>query len=331
MAMANNDIELSGTDRRKGRGARSKSQTNSRNNSRTNSPLTIPTVPEDTWCCQKCSQEFGDPNDKMLECQRCKDHFCINCLKKTEEEYNWMTKSDTMWFCIPCREKVERNIVVDREIEERCRDMAAKFESRIENLEIEMKAKCSKDDVHSMITEELKRHQEVAPQHTENQPSEESLASVISEINERKSREGNLILYGVSEKESDDKDERIKHDREMVTEIGKICEAGVTEGDITKITRLGKFDKEKENPSRPILVTFKDPKKKISFFKRGNNLKTNTKFSKTRVSNDLTKKEREEDKKLYLEAKEKEEQSGEFTYKVRGPPWGRRIVRQRKM
>ena len=39
--------------------------------------------------------------------------YCIKCLKKTDIEYQVLSKSDSMWFCGPCRGKVEKNIVTD--------------------------------------------------------------------------------------------------------------------------------------------------------------------------------------------------------------------------
>jgi predicted component of type VI protein secretion system len=40
-----------------------------------------------------------------------------------------------VWFCRPCREKVEKNIIVDREIEDRCREIMERFENRLKNVE----------------------------------------------------------------------------------------------------------------------------------------------------------------------------------------------------
>ena len=120
---------------RPAKGTNNNSTNNSVNNSpqvsRSNSPIMSPnryqalSTNEDqtdgeTWNCQVCGKDFSNPNDKLLECQRCKDHYCIGCLGKTVEEYNLLDNSDLMWFCACCREKVENNIITGLKIEETC-------------------------------------------------------------------------------------------------------------------------------------------------------------------------------------------------------------------
>ena len=50
------------------------------------------------------------------------------------------------------------------------------------------------------------------------------------------------------------------------------------------------------------------------------------------VDHDMTPEERKLNRELYLEAKRQEEadSSGEWIYRVRGPPWGRKVVKLRK-
>ena len=74
----------------------------------------------------------------------------------------------------------------------------------------------------------------------------------------------------------------------------------------------------------------KTDSKKADIFNRTKKLKDNEALKEVRIANDQTIAEREYDKKLYAEAQELEKKnSGEFQYKVRGPPWARRIVRIR--
>ncbi len=52
------------------------------------------------------------------------------------------------------------------------------------------------------------------------------------------------------------------------------------------------------------------------------------KYQKMSVKNDLTEKQRKREKELREEAKKKEnEASGEASFRVRGPPWARKIVK----
>jgi hypothetical protein len=67
-------------------------------------------------------------------------------------------------------------------------------------------------------------------------------------------------------------------------------------------------------------------------FKNFHYAKQNQKYENVSVSNDLTQTEREKEKKLWSEAKRQQisDVSGDYMYKVRGPPWARRIVKIKK-
>ena len=90
----------------------------------------------DPWDCKLCNKIFAESDARVLECQRCKEHFCIKCLKKSNTEYDVLSKSDTMWFCVKCRKIVEEHIVIDLKIEERCKEIMENYEQRISDIEI---------------------------------------------------------------------------------------------------------------------------------------------------------------------------------------------------
>ena len=50
----------------------------------------------DPWDCKLCNTIFAESDAKLLECQRCKEHFCIKCLKKSNTEYDILSRSDTL-------------------------------------------------------------------------------------------------------------------------------------------------------------------------------------------------------------------------------------------
>ncbi|XP_062570039.1 uncharacterized protein LOC134232094 [Saccostrea cucullata] len=176
-----------------------------------------------------------------------------------------MDSSDIMWFCVPCREKVEKNITVDREIEERCNDMMKMFDSRIKYLEDEMEKKCSEEQVREIVSEAIQKSTESNQADTEDETASESgkhtvpVSAVLSEINERKNRECNMIIYGIEESDSDNKEVRRSYDRDQVKEIADVCEVNIADENMIKLVRLGKFNKDKKR--RPLLVTFSTPEK----------------------------------------------------------------------
>ncbi|KAH3890685.1 hypothetical protein DPMN_014770 [Dreissena polymorpha] len=79
-----------------------------------------------------------------------------------------------------------------------------------------------------------------------------------------------------------------------------------------------------------MLVTFADKQMKIAYLKGGSNLKDKEETRDIRISNDMTPIERENEKKLFAEAKERENNpKGKYRLKVRGPPSARRIVQEK--
>jgi len=89
--------------------------------------------------------------------------------------------------------------------------------------------------------------------------------------------------------------------------------------DIRRVQRLGR--RNEESP-RPVLVQFGSRHIKNLIMESLYKIKSmDTRFRNIIVAHDLTKKQREESKALVQEAKAKTDQeSGDYIYKVRGPP-----------
>ena len=68
---------------------------------------------------------------------------------------------------------------------------------------------------------------------------DELISSVMTEVNERKLREKNIIIYGLDESSSNLKDIKRKHDMSLFKQTADKCEVQM-EDDINKIIRLGK-------------------------------------------------------------------------------------------
>jgi len=238
-----------------------------------------------------------------------------------------------MWFFHKCRERVEKNIIIDKKIEDTCKEMMSALETRLGNVESEVKTKCDANQVRDIVNEEITK---TAPTIASTEPSgatpvknnqDANVAAVMSEIQERKNRESNLVIYGVEERESVSREERLDHDTEQTMDILNTCETTIQAKELKKIIRLGRYDKEKKE-IRPLLVTLQEPEKKANIFKGAHKLKTTEKWKDIQLANDLTKAERENEKTLHAKAKEMQKncQSG-CKYKVRGPPWARRITK----
>jgi hypothetical protein len=42
---------------------------------------------------------------------------------KSNTEYDILSKSGTMWFCVKCRKIAEEHIIIDLKIEKRCKEI----------------------------------------------------------------------------------------------------------------------------------------------------------------------------------------------------------------
>ncbi|CAC5387050.1 unnamed protein product [Mytilus coruscus] len=115
---------------------------------------------DEAWTCAKYTKISKEPDAQLMECQRCKEHFCITCLKKTKAEYSMLCKTDTMWFCGKCRIVMEQHAVTDIEIERRCKQIMENFEERITSLEKTVDNKCDEDRVKVIVREEIKNSDE---------------------------------------------------------------------------------------------------------------------------------------------------------------------------
>ena len=54
---------------------------------------------DNAWTCNTCKVRFTKESDKLMECEYCSDHFCIQCLKMTSTTYNYHIKTPRFWFC----------------------------------------------------------------------------------------------------------------------------------------------------------------------------------------------------------------------------------------
>lgn len=101
----------------------------------------------------------------------------------------------------------------------------------------------------------------------------------------------------------------------------------IRDNQIKENYRLIKSDADQpQDPNRPppLMIVFKDLEAKDAIFKNLYKLRGKKEIT---FSHDYTELEREENKKLQDEAKEKSKKEPGVVYRVRGPPWARKIVR----
>ena len=116
------------------------------------------------------------------------------------------------------------------------------------------------------------------------------------------------------------------HDRDYFLDVcAGALGVDATHDDIKKIYRIGK----RGPNARPLLIRLSSSTLKNHIMQMTYKLRRVEKFKEVVISHDLTKQEREECKRLVADAKDQESKdtSGEFIYRVRGPPGEMRVVK----
>jgi hypothetical protein len=177
-----------------------------------------------------------------------------------------------MWFCTPCKANVEKNITSGLKIENMCDKIIQMFESRLNVIEQKIDTKCDESKVRDIVKDELAKAQDQITSYADATASEsvkrvdkvEMTTVVVDEINERKKRENNIVIFGLQESESDEKKERGEHDLRQIKKMF-IDSKVQLEGDAIKnYKRLGRYDSKK--PSWPLLATLEHTNQKIILY-----------------------------------------------------------------
>ncbi len=210
------------------------------------------------------------------------------------------------------------------------------LEGKVRKLEEKIERKADKKDVEEIKNKvtSLQEKMNLAQDHasdTDNPVPSTSTGKgntmdAIKEMKDQEDRKRNVIFFNLPESKATDMNDRSKHDKEEVKEITKFCNATIKKDEMIRAKRLGK--KNGDQP-RPLLIEVISEEKKKAFFKNLSKLQSAPdKYKSVSVQNDLTQKQREQEKILREEAKKKEQEaSGEAKFKVRGPPWDRKIVK----
>ena len=98
-----------------------------------------PPSKSDSWKCDTCDKLFENENDKLLTCEYCSNHRCINCLGMTQSVYKGISgRPDLPWFCSNCIVKSLESLKQTKSIDDRCADFERKVNERMGKLELEV-------------------------------------------------------------------------------------------------------------------------------------------------------------------------------------------------
>ena len=264
-------------------------------------------------------------HDNGLQCEKCETWFHIKCENVSLDFYKALRKaSEEIWFCTACKGKVKSLIETVKELEQKNDLLQRKMEC-LEDKWDNLKDSMVRETMH-MVMDNLKTEMSVNTMGgmTKKEIVEDvkdELLKAMKEEEERKQRATNLVLYNVSESEKQTGQEKEQDDLEF-------CESIIKDGvgmeiplDIQEVVRLGKHTNAQQLVKpRPILVKFKDSRVKWQILKNAKNLKRTDieEFKNVFIAPDLTREQREWDKKLREELKSRKDAGEEGWYIKRG-------------
>lgn len=225
--------------------------------------------------CGNCQRPVRE-SENGLQCDGCDIWYHAGCERIPVEMYKMYKKyKEELWFCQACKPTVKQYIRKMRDIEAKQQDLIA----RVEQLE---KGTINKDIdglVQNITVEEMEERED------------------------RKRRKNNIVLYNLPESDEADPKEREREDNKMCEDLftNHLKVAGV---EIDKVIRLGR---KVDHRNRPVLVKLQQDGKKWDILSNAECLKneTNLVWKKIGIAPDMTKRQRDQNKKLREELQEK--------------------------
>lgn len=258
-------------------------------------------VKDNSSSCGGC-EEVVEEKDRGVQCDICMKWFHVKCGKVGNDVYKAIgTTGGIDWFCPPCkklakdsRESVMQLTDENKKLKEEnkiLKERLAVIENKMQEIKEEIKQEViSEVNSFKVILDEMK------------------------EKEDKKMRECNLVLYQVKESNKVNGKDREADDRSACE---KIFKEGIGEEDfqIKSIYRLGrKIENERNSSSkpRPLLVRLENSDQKWQILRNAKKLGRSTSdMKKCIVAPDLTIKEREADRKLRGELKERRDRGEE--------------------
>lgn len=239
--------------------------------------------------CRGCGKEFRDEDD-VIGCDECDGWWHRECGEMSVADFKVISKiksKNVHWICPPCSIKPKESL----HLEDIKKLMEKMFEEWTKTLE-------KKQDVKINDLVEVK------------------VREALEEQKEAERRKGNLIIANVVESEEDGEEERMKEDRAKIIKHIK-REVDVKEEEVVKIVRLGRKDESRPNKPRLLKVVINSVAKTEDIIKKAFYMnKGKPSEERIYINPDMTLKERERNKKLREEKREREGK-GETNLRIR--------------
>ena len=271
------------------------------------------------WVCTYCNKSMSE-DDKGMQCDSCENWVCLNCTNMPEEMYDMLNKyskssktekeiSSFKWVCKVC----EGSLPTLRAMNKTLSSLKNSNEERFDAIELQVKnvensigdrvsseVKSMKDQIMSEISEEI----------------ENKFDSRYKEMNNRKAREMNLVLFNVPVSTESDPFERKNADNTFINILyNAIVPANGATSTAETFVAKNVFRLRSGDPSRiPPIKVICDSKSQVkNFLTNSFKIKdlTDVELKKIVVQRDYTQEQRETNKSLREELKLKNEAEGD--------------------
>ena len=271
--------------------------------------------------CLRCKAHVKR-NDKAVKCSLCQLWVHVTCEQMPDECFKILDKANKYggmhWSCQSCSAFAEKFNAGLQEMNRRLVTIEKKVDIQTTDID------SVKSDV-SDIKEQVNKIKEDSVKDKGN-----SAEGIYSELRERENRKLNVLVHNIKESDKSDKDERVKEDFNILSEVSSQIDTEVRESDIKFMTRIGK---KSDSGPRPLLVGLKDMALKDKLLSNAPKLaKCDEPLSEVNFISDLTKIQRKEENLLREEVKQKNEgrtadEAKNFIWKLVGRRGERRITK----
>ncbi len=222
-------------------------------------------------------------------------------------------------------------------IEEEIPNLVTQIESQVSKkmkLDVEKEVKTQVEKImQDSVSKEIENKIQVAG-HSKSAPGANTSPGKIVEMSmkemvEREERKNNLLIFRLKEPEGNLKDEKRNEDKETFIDICSKIGVPLSPSKIKEVRRLG--NKKQDGKPRAVLVKLTDYSKKGNIFKNTVKL-AGTVYKEISLQNDLTQKQRDNEAKLWDEARRRNQllPSETKVWRVVGPPWARELQEREK-
>lgn len=242
--------------------------------------------------CLCCGDNVG-AKQAAVRCIMCQLWAHKTCMKMPDELYKSLAEQQkntrsAYWVCRPCQT-----------FGVRMQHQFAELNKRHDATERRVDQNTGKLQEHSDNIEELRSEMQRMAEKM-NQQKDEVGDQLYEEMQEREVRRMNLILHGVPEPTAAGNQERLEKDKEKCDEIFKAMRASTKKDSIRFCRRIG----EKGEYPRPMVIGLGNEAEKRHLLAKARDLQHTT-YRDVSIVPDLTKKQRQMEANLKVEAEER--------------------------